>query len=147
MSDRFSELLSGYLDPDLPRSEHDAVQRHLEACTECSQTIAAIASVKTRAAPLVDPPETPDLWAGVASPTCPASAGGVPGAPRAGRGDREREAARGLARGPAGADRSLGGDRVTNRPGGFLERGARAARGRARPPPRAGGPGQGARGV
>ena len=29
MSDRFTELLSGYLDHDLPRSEHDAVQRHL----------------------------------------------------------------------------------------------------------------------
>src|ERR1051325_7856517 len=72
MSDRFTELLSGYLDHDLPRSEHDAVQRHLEACTECRETIAAIASVKTRAASLVDPPVPTDLWAGIASRIGPA---------------------------------------------------------------------------
>jgi hypothetical protein len=67
MSDRFTELLSGYLDHDLPRSEHDAVQRHLEACAECRDQLAAIANVKTRAASLVDPPAPTDLWAGIAS--------------------------------------------------------------------------------
>jgi len=72
MSDRFTELLSGYLDHDLPRSEHDAVQRHLDSCVECRDTIAAIASVKTRAASLVDPPVPTDLWAGIASRIGPA---------------------------------------------------------------------------
>jgi len=50
----------------------------------------------------------------------------VRGLPRRARGTREREDACGLARGPAGADRSLGGDRVTNRHGGFLERSSHA---------------------
>src|SRR6266571_1167442 len=72
MSDRFTELLSGYLDHDLPRSERDAVQRHLDSCTECRDAIAAIASVKTRAASLVDPPAPTDLWAGIASRIGPA---------------------------------------------------------------------------
>ena len=67
MSDRFTELLSGYLDHDLPRSEHDAVQRHLDACAECRDDLAALANVKTRAASLVDPPAPNDLWAGIAS--------------------------------------------------------------------------------
>ncbi len=99
MSDRFTELLSGYLDHDLPRSEHDAVQRHLEACAECRDAIAAIASVKTRAASLVDPPVPPDLWAGIASRIGPA---GSSSAARARRGvvlDLPREP-RGWATGP-----------------------------------------------
>ncbi len=67
MADRFTQLLSGYLDHDLPRSESDAVQRHLEACVDCREVLAAIASVKTRATSLVDPPAPTDLWAGIAS--------------------------------------------------------------------------------
>src|SRR5712691_2792469 len=67
MAERFTEMLSGYLDHDLPRSESDAVQRHLEACADCREVLAAIASVKTRATSLVDPPAPTDLWAGIAS--------------------------------------------------------------------------------
>ena len=67
MSDRFTELLSGYLDHDLPRSELDAVQRHLDACADCRDELAALANVKTRAGSLVDPPAPTDLWAGIAS--------------------------------------------------------------------------------
>src|SRR5947209_17512588 len=67
MADRFTELLSGYLDHDLPRSEFDAVQRHLEACADCRDALAALASVKTHAGSLVDPPAPTDLWAGIAS--------------------------------------------------------------------------------
>ena len=67
MTDRFTDLLSVYLDHDLPRSEFDAVERHLETCSECRDALAALASVKSRAASLVDPPAPTDLWAGIAS--------------------------------------------------------------------------------
>jgi hypothetical protein len=67
MSDRYTDQLSGYLDHDLPRAEHDAVQRHLDSCAECRDELAALTSVKTRAASLVDPPAPTDLWAGIAS--------------------------------------------------------------------------------
>jgi anti-sigma factor RsiW len=66
-TDRFTELLSDYLDHDLPRAEYDAVERHLASCTECRETLAGLVSVKARAASLVDPPAPTDLWAGIAS--------------------------------------------------------------------------------
>ena len=72
MSDRFTDLLSSYLDHDLPRGETDAVERHLAGCAECRDTIAALEVVKTRAAALVDPPAPTDLWAGIASRIGPA---------------------------------------------------------------------------
>ncbi len=67
MNDRFTDLLSDYLDHDLPRSECDALERHLETCAGCRETLAALAAVKSRAASLVDPPAPNDLWAGIAS--------------------------------------------------------------------------------
>src|SRR5215831_745136 len=72
MSDRFTELLSDYLDHDLPRGEHEAVERHLADCVECRETLAALDAVKSRAAALVDPPAPTDLWAGIASRIGPA---------------------------------------------------------------------------
>ena len=67
MNDRFSDLLSDYLDHDLPRGEAEALERHLTECAECRDTLAALERVKTRAATLVDPPAPTDLWAGIAS--------------------------------------------------------------------------------
>jgi anti-sigma factor RsiW len=67
MTDRFTELLSDYLDQDLPRSEAEALERHLSGCAPCRETLAALERVKTRAATLVDPPAPTDLWAGIAS--------------------------------------------------------------------------------
>lgn len=67
MMDRFTELLSDYLDHDLPRAEYDAVERHLTTCTECRENLAGLVAVKARAASLVDPPAPTDLWAGIAS--------------------------------------------------------------------------------
>jgi len=72
MHDRFTDLLSGYLDRDLPRSEQDAVRRHLDTCAECRDVLAMLEGVKTRAASLVDPPVPTDLWAGIASRLGPA---------------------------------------------------------------------------
>jgi len=67
MSDRFTELLSAYLDHDLPRAEAEALERHLDDCPECRDALAGLAAVKSRAAALVDPPAPDDLWAGIAS--------------------------------------------------------------------------------
>src|SRR5437762_1194737 len=67
MSYRFTGLLSGYLDHDLPRSELDAVARHLDSCATCRDVLAGLTSVKARAGSLVDPPAPADLWAGIAS--------------------------------------------------------------------------------
>ena len=67
MRDRFSDLLSDYLDHDLPRGEAEALERHLTDCAECRDTLAALERVKARAAALVDPPAPTDLWAGIAS--------------------------------------------------------------------------------
>src|SRR5262245_42852121 len=72
MSDRFTDLLSSYLDHDLPRGEADAVSRHLAGCAEWRDTPAALKGVKTHAAALVDPPAPTDLWAGIASRIGPA---------------------------------------------------------------------------
>ncbi len=66
-TDRFTALLSDYLDHDLPRAEFDAVERHLETCTECRELLVGLVAVKARAASLVDPPAPTDLWAGIAS--------------------------------------------------------------------------------
>jgi hypothetical protein len=67
MTDRFNDLLSDYLDHDLPRVEAEALERHLVECVECRDTLAALERVKARAATLVDPPAPTDLWAGIAS--------------------------------------------------------------------------------
>jgi anti-sigma factor RsiW len=67
MSDRFTDLLSDYMDHDLPRGEAEALERHLAGCAECRDTLAALERVKARAAALVDPPAPTDLWAGIAS--------------------------------------------------------------------------------
>jgi len=67
MKDRFTDLLSDYLDHDLPRGEAGALERHLVDCAECRDTLVALERVKTRAATLVDPLAPTDLWAGIAS--------------------------------------------------------------------------------
>lgn len=72
MNDLYTGRLSDYLDQDLPRSEHDAVERHLETCADCRATLEALARVKSHAAALVDPPAPTDLWAGIASRIGPA---------------------------------------------------------------------------
>jgi hypothetical protein len=80
MSDRFTALLSDYLDHDLPRAEFEALERHLGDCDECREVLSSLAAVKSHAASLVDPPAPDDLWAGIASRI--GSAGSPSAAPR-----------------------------------------------------------------
>lgn len=67
MSDLHTDQLSAYLDHDLTPDEHDAMERHLDSCEECRDTLAQLARVKSHAAALVGPPAPTDLWAGIAS--------------------------------------------------------------------------------
>jgi len=67
MTDRFTELLSDYLDQDLPRAEAETLERHLADCASCRDTLAMLERVKSHAATLVDPPAPTDLWAGIES--------------------------------------------------------------------------------
>src|SRR5262245_25586110 len=83
MHDRFTELLSGYLDRDLPRSEADAVRRHLDTCAECREVLATLAGVESRGAARVAPPVPTDLWAGIASRLGPAGSSSAAPARRA----------------------------------------------------------------
>src|SRR5262245_39319558 len=66
-TDRFTALLSDYLDHDLARAEEDSVRLHLETCAHGRRVLEALAMVKAHAAALVDPPAPADLWAGIAS--------------------------------------------------------------------------------
>ena len=67
MNDRFTTLLSAYLDHDLPRAQVETLEAHLETCASCRDVLAELAAVKSRAASLVDLPPPDDLWAGIAS--------------------------------------------------------------------------------
>ena len=67
MSDLHTAQLSAYLDHDLTLIEHDDIERHLDSCEDCRDTLAALASVKSSVAALVGPPAPTDLWAGIAS--------------------------------------------------------------------------------
>ncbi len=67
MSDTWTEFLSDHLDGGLAPSDARELERHLETCAECSETLARLRAVKDRAAALVDPPAPDDLWAGIAS--------------------------------------------------------------------------------
>lgn len=82
MRDTFTDLLSAYLDLDLPREQADQVERHLDTCAECRATLEALARVKSQAASLVDPPVPTDLWAGIASRIGPAGSTNEVPAPR-----------------------------------------------------------------
>ena len=57
MTDRFTDLLSSYLDHDLPRGETDAVERHLAGRAECRDTIIETmpAELQSEAAPAPAP--------------------------------------------------------------------------------------------
>lgn len=62
-TDRFSEYLSGDVDP----GEHRAVEEHLEACGACRTTLAELRAVISAANALGDLSPPRDLWAGIAA--------------------------------------------------------------------------------
>src|SRR2546423_14177872 len=107
MSDRFTELLSDYLDHDLARAEEDSVRRHLETCADCREVLESLAGVKACAAALVDPPAPDDLWAGIASRIGTAGSTSGAGGPEA-PGARVRATVSALPGGPRATQRRGG---------------------------------------
>ena len=65
-ADRWRDRLSEYLDEELERSERAELEKHLEGCPECQETLAALRQVVARARTLVDAPPARDLWLGIA---------------------------------------------------------------------------------
>ncbi len=66
MTDLWTDKLSEYLDGSLPAPERLAVSQHLEACAECRETLAQLATVIEQASSLADAEPTHDLWPGIA---------------------------------------------------------------------------------
>lgn len=67
MSDRYTDLISDYLDGTLDPGTHRQVERHLAGCTECAALLSDFERVVGRARVLVedDTPPADDLWPGI----------------------------------------------------------------------------------
>ncbi|HEX7078543.1 MAG TPA: zf-HC2 domain-containing protein [Candidatus Eisenbacteria bacterium] len=87
MSDRFTDLLSDYVDGELDRPIRRDLEEHLAACAECAAFVEDLRLVvaKARALPAIEP-ET-DLWPGIEARLGPPSRPEV-GARRAGWSER-----------------------------------------------------------
>ena len=72
MTDRWTEMLSDYLDGELTAAEIRSLESHLESCENCHLVLGALRRVKNEARSLADPPVPDDLWAGIASRIGPA---------------------------------------------------------------------------
>jgi hypothetical protein len=67
MSDRYTDLISDYLDGTLDPGTHRQVERHLAGCTECAALLSDFERVVGRARVLVEEDTLPseDLWPGI----------------------------------------------------------------------------------
>lgn len=72
MTDRWTDMLTDYLDGDLTAAEARTLEKHLDACEDCRLVLAQLRRVKNEARALADPPVPDDLWAGIASRIGPA---------------------------------------------------------------------------
>ena len=75
--ERWTDLLSDYLDGELADGERIALEAHLAECTACSATLDELRWVVARARALSDSPPAEDLWPAIA-----ALVGGTGGAVR-----------------------------------------------------------------
>jgi predicted anti-sigma-YlaC factor YlaD len=67
MTDQWNERLSEYLDGDLPAADRAALEAHLAACGECTETLASLRRVVAHARALEDRPPATDLWPEIAA--------------------------------------------------------------------------------
>jgi anti-sigma factor RsiW len=67
MSDRYTDLISDYLDGTLDPGTHRQVERHLTTCSECAALLSDLERVVGRARVLAeeDTPPAEDLWPGI----------------------------------------------------------------------------------
>jgi predicted anti-sigma-YlaC factor YlaD len=62
MTHQWTELLSDYLDQELPENERVALEAHLQECAECSALLAELRRVVARAQNLENGAPPQDLW-------------------------------------------------------------------------------------
>ena len=67
MSDRWMERLSEYLDGELTATEREALEAHLETCSDCSAVLSDLRRVVHRARVAENYVPRRDLWPGIAS--------------------------------------------------------------------------------
>lgn len=123
-SDRYTDLLSEYLDGELDEAARDEVGRHLAGCAACAAALEELRAVKQRARTLPDAPPGADLWPGIAA-RIGGDRGGSPairslrrvGAPRRARRSLALSTPQLLAAGLAVALVSAGGMWLALRPG------------------------------
>jgi anti-sigma factor RsiW len=65
MADIWTDRLSEYIDDDLTPEERLALEAHLTACRDCTETIADLRVVASRARALPGRPPATDLWPGI----------------------------------------------------------------------------------
>ena len=65
MSDRWTDLISEYLDGCMEPGARRDMEAHLEACAECSSTLEDLRGIVARAAALPAPAPAPEVWAGI----------------------------------------------------------------------------------
>lgn len=66
MPDKWTELLSGYIDDELTGGERAQLKAHLVECQECATILGELRRVVGRAAGLEDRPPVTDLWPEIA---------------------------------------------------------------------------------
>src|SRR3989442_15179402 len=62
MHDAWMNRLSEYLDEELDREEHKALEEHLGVCPECASILAELRQVRARGRDLEDAPPPASLW-------------------------------------------------------------------------------------
>src|SRR3989442_9872226 len=82
MHDAWMNRLSEYLDEELDREEHKALEEHLGVCPECASILAELRQVRARGRDLEDAPPPASLWtrieAGLVAPrTIPLPQGAI----------------------------------------------------------------------
>ncbi|HET9251174.1 MAG TPA: zf-HC2 domain-containing protein [Candidatus Eisenbacteria bacterium] len=65
MSDRWTDLVSEYLDGCMEPATRRDMEAHLQTCTECSATLEDLRGIVARAAALPAPAASPEIWAGI----------------------------------------------------------------------------------
>jgi len=67
MKDLWTDLLSDYLDGELPPARKREMERHLTECPECRAVLEDLRLLVTRSRALEDMPPDRDLWPGIAA--------------------------------------------------------------------------------
>jgi anti-sigma factor RsiW len=103
MHEQWTDMLSDYLDGDLPEAERKALEAHLLECAGCARTLEELREVIDAAKALPSMPPGIDLWRGISARIDQRAAGA---ALRLAGNQVRRAAAGGPCRGDGGSGRS-----------------------------------------